>query len=198
MLISVSAGSAPCLGLLYHPPASRREPQRARSTTGSRTSARCPHVPSPPSHGTSQRRGSSARRLCQRCLLSWLAQQRGAVALWGARCPGWHWQCPGDTPRCPAAHSTHRQRLRAGERAGTRQPPAPGSGDKGPCCRARGWPGGGGGGRGRRPPLPAPAAAPLTEPSTCQLISRQVLLMDLLLFLVSRAINLCHLTAASC
>lgn len=52
-----------------------------------------------------------------------------------------------------------------------------------------------GGGRGRRPP--APAAASPAEPRTRRLISRQVLLMDHLLFLVSRAINLCHLTAAS-
>lgn len=53
---------------------------------------------------------------------------------------------------------------------------------QGPLLQGRGWLGGG----------------PLAEPSMCQLISCQVLLMDQLLFLVSRAINLCHLAAASC
>lgn len=89
VLISVSAGSAPCLGLVYHLCVLQQEPRHAQSVAeGSPANARCPHVTSPLSLGdiatlSRQCRGSSARRLCHPWLLSWLAQQRGAHGIFG-------------------------------------------------------------------------------------------------------------------
>lgn len=106
VLISVSAGSAPCLGLVYHLCVSQWEPQRAQSMAGgSPANARCPHVTSPLSLGdvttlSRQCRGSSARRLCHPWPLSWLAQQRGARGVFGGpRAPGGVDGAQG-SPRC--------------------------------------------------------------------------------------------------
>lgn len=175
--VSARAGCAPCLGLgvpALCPSGSHHVPK-----------APCQHQVSP-CHLLSTPWGHGC---------AWLAAQQGTCAIpgcspachssgettafLGVTSLGWHRRCCDTVPHATSSRSSW------GGSTGT---PGPRFGDRSPS-------GGQGGGRGRRPPAPA-AAAP-AEPRTRQLISRQVLLMDHLLFLVSRAINLCHLTAAS-
>lgn len=113
-------------------------------------------------------------------LLSWMSQQCGDHSVfWG--CHPWGVLC-----RCPL--TTHPSGMNPwefhGTDLGTRVPLEDRKVARGVWGRPR-------------EASPAPVAASPAEPRTCHLISRQVLLMDHLLFLVSRAINSCHLTAAS-
>lgn len=144
--------------------------------------------------GTAVSTGSAPLRHCITCVhCTWstagcstspchlLSIPRDLAVLRRSRHPSWHGSgVPWGFGLCvpPAPHSArgHRHHLHPD---GTASLPPPGS------HRCPGWghggvPGGSGWGGGVRLPLCLSA-----EPSMCQLISRQMLLMDLLLFLVS-------------
>lgn len=81
------------------------------------------------------------------------------MALWGAMCLGWHWQCPGEPLLFPVAHGTRRQQqpqcCHAVPGASTRELASvlhPGVGTRDSAAGQGGDPRGCGGGWGRRPP----------------------------------------------
>lgn len=81
------------------------------------------------------------------------------MALWGGPCAWGGTDGAQGSPGCFRGHmasvggSSRGAAVPCPGRApGTHHPPAPGHGDKGPCCRTRGWPGGCGGAQGRSPP----------------------------------------------